>query len=590
MSEKPVVSNEAIRRRHRNIYFQPGQLIFHAYGNLGGASGIVQELIEWANKLATNGITLSVSPDDVFDFNPIQAPDVLPIISAQPTRLALNPNVSYKIPEVEIPQPFSLVFANATKEDWPEFLAVQEEWEDQEDWEDRDDMDDQDEPENQDKQDKAFTELLDFVILLDENRGEAPVRLEAVSPNWLISGSPSSPGGTGGPGGMPWPVDQADINKYHISLGQLNENSTLSQTFENGSSGNRVVVAILDTVYSEEQLEAIYETWVIGKPTEQEQHPLIKSLLGKNTLAKGALRNLDDSIRVYANPALEAYLPDVKIDGHDYDMTDHGLFVAGIINSLAPQAELHLYQVLNRYGLGDLRSIARALQHIYDDENFPKNQLVINLSLTINIPLEKAHGKKKKSKMLEKILDRIGKEEDSARYARSIEWICDLLYTQGSKVIAAAGNNRGAGRPRPLACYPAAFKSVLGVGALPSSKKPVDITEKRKTASYSNLSDKPQITGITTLGGEKGKKNGVLGVYVGQFPPKTNPHTVPNINGWGWWAGTSFATPIITGMVAAVRSFVPGLNSMEDAVDELFNAQVSKTEDNEDVLHVTQGT
>src|SRR5688572_6694402 len=205
MSKESEVPNEAIRRRHRNIFFQPGQLTFLAYGNLGDAPGTVRELIDWANKLSTNGIALSASSDDVFDFNPIQNPDV------QPTGLSLNPNVSYKIPEVEVPPPFFLVFANATKPEWPEFLAHQEDWEDQEDqedWEDHDDKDDLDEPQDQDEQEKAFTELLDYVILLDENRGTAPVPLEAVSPNWLMSGSPSSPGGTGGPGGKPWPVDK----------------------------------------------------------------------------------------------------------------------------------------------------------------------------------------------------------------------------------------------------------------------------------------------------------------------------------------------------------------------------------------------
>jgi hypothetical protein len=43
-----------------------------------------------------------------------------------------------------------------------------------------------------------------------------------------------------------------------------------------------------------------------------------------------------------------------------YRMTDHGLFVAGIIHTIAPQAELHLIEVLNPYGVGDLESITRA--------------------------------------------------------------------------------------------------------------------------------------------------------------------------------------------------------------------------------------
>jgi subtilase family serine protease len=52
------------------------------------------------------------------------------------------------------------------------------------------------------------------------------------------------------------------------------------------------------------------------------------------------------------------------------------------------------------------------------------------------------------------------------------------------------------------------------------------------------------------FGGEEGEGNGVLGVYVGNIPDGT-PNGTPNLTGWAWWAGTSFATPIISGLVAA---------------------------------------
>jgi subtilase family serine protease len=62
-------------------------------------------------------------------------------------------------------------------------------------------------------------------------------------------------------------------------------------------------------------------------------------------------------------------------------------------------------------------------------------------------------------------------------------------------------------------------------------------------------------------------------------------------NAWAWWAGTSFATPILTGTIAAVLS-VPGyIGDAQDAVESLRTEKVIQdgmTDANEDVMHVRQ--
>src|SRR5205085_6875842 len=134
----------------------------------------------------------------------------------------------------------------------------------------------------------------------------------------------------------------------------------------------------------------------------------------------------------------------------------------------------------------------------------------------------------------------------SKRQGQIIERICNSLYARGSKVIAAAGNNGKKNQSRPQACYPAAFDSVLGVGALPKSEKLGTGTGKYHGTSYSNRSDRPERTGITTLGGDVdlqgnvGPQEGILGIYLEEFP-KSGSHPDPSqsSNGWGWWAGTS---------------------------------------------------
>jgi hypothetical protein len=270
-------------------------------------------------------------------------------------------------------------------------------------------------------------------------------------------------------------------------------------------------------------------------------------------------------------------------------MSDHGIFVAGIIHSLAPQAQLHLFQVLNEYGIGTLEIIGAALEKVIQD--LGNSALVVNLSLTLDIPIEKAHTKSDKKGVRDVLGEPIlQKKSWLERVAWPAEWICDLVYALGSRVIAAAGNDRdGAkqGSPRPQARYPAALERVLGVGALPNTKTRPSPAVPLLTARYSNLSDKPAQSGITTLGGEEGQYEGVLGIYLEKFPDGSTSQA-----GWGWWCGTSFATPIISGTTAAVLSSMLSAHppaTTQEAIDELYAAQQFVTKENEDVLWVTQG-
>jgi subtilisin family serine protease len=126
------------------------------------------------------------------------------------------------------------------------------------------------------------------------------------------------------------------------------------------------------------------------------------------------------------------------------------------------------------------------------------------------------------------------------------------------------------------------------VGAFPKRQK-VGPNNKWITASYSNLADRPKFTGVTTFGGEPGEGSGALGLYLGKFPCGE-----ANCTKWAWWAGTSFATPIFTGIVAAVLSGdgTGPLPAAQAAIDILNNRDIIKQSisvDDEDGLDVTQG-
>jgi hypothetical protein len=104
---------------------------------------------------------------------------------------------------------------------------------------------------------------------------------------------------------------------------------------------------------------------------------------------------------------------------------------------------------------------------------------------------------------------------------------------------------------------------VIGVGALPKSGPANRHVE---PASYSNLSDDTPVIGYATLGGEAGAGQGILGIFISGFPEFCGPLPIdllkdvqpgriqyrPNTNGWARWAGTSFATPVISGLLAAL--------------------------------------
>lgn len=127
-------------------------------------------------------------------------------------------------------------------------------------------------------------------------------------------------------------------------------------------------VFILDTAPSQQKLAAAYQRW-------HSTNPLIASLLGPG----GPLRlHLIDTVEQHLAVDVDDVLPD-----HQYQMPDHGLFVAGIIHTIAPRATLHLVRVLDDYGRGSYESILHGLQFIHQSANDLKT--LVNMSLCFNL-------------------------------------------------------------------------------------------------------------------------------------------------------------------------------------------------------------
>jgi subtilisin family serine protease len=579
-------------------YFRPGQILFLVDGTTNDRENV--ELENWANTFAPDGVKISAQKPLPFPPYEQQGPyekgkQLAAVSLSQETVGKELPPLTHR----RNPPPFPLSSEIPTNfRILPATVAGLK----------------KEEP----------GKLLDLVLKLDDNRKTGPKNLRAVSPNWFVSGGSSSPGGTGGPSGQPVPYknpSNATVTEYKFNF---DKDVIPEETFRLATTGNQgagVVVAILDTIPIQ-NIDDIYTYWVA------KGHPLLKSLHDSGLLSidKDTETQVDTVSSDFGDP--EDYLQSNE-DGHDYLMSDHGLFAAGIVHTLAPKARIHLIQVLNRYGMSDLTSIASGLQKVIQKDG-TGNNVVVNMSLTINFPLESDHNTTndpKGNELGKKILSR--KDERSGwmkflclivniicwliayifgirlrgceptwydRQAWAMLWICKSVSTLNSNIIAAAGNRRrGLARTRPHAEYPAAFPDVLGVGALPKYATPP--SSKLDPASYSNFSDRPDGSGITTLGGEPGEKNGILGIYVGEFPIAAVGTRPSNDSGWAWWSGTSFATPIVTGVVAAMLSnMLPG-GSPKQVIDKLLYPQNTtnarptqrrQTKENEEVFFVTQ--
>jgi hypothetical protein len=425
---------------------------------------------------------------------------------------------------------------------------------------------------------------------------------------------PASWGG-GGPGGLPFPqLQNVKPGDYRFKLPD--------NLLHNGGDG--VDVVILDTAPKPDE----WNTAVDNFPN----HPLIQSL-GKVPVS-GAIPNnakfaiIDDYLGVATEMAIAN---DLRTRGlTSYPMVDHGLFIAGIIRSIAPQASIRLYRVLCDDGAGRRSIVENAIQDITKpaaDEAIinPNNKKSLIFNCSLNIILRNAEDYNNRNQC--------GDVED--------EWAEPQGDLDSITIVGAAGNEgRYATRlkpphphdlkpPRPR--YPAGFNRILGVTGL---------TEDDERASYANWAEDYDVNndaqppnpyafppgvgevngqnrvGIATMGGDvfpvghvtvTNPFDSILGIYTTYDGLPGSAYQVLHKHpGWARWSGTSFANAIVTGVLALIASHpqTPGYPSSSQAqlVTELLKYcepeadRLTTLDENGDpllceyVLKVTQGT
>jgi len=199
----------------------------------------------------------------------------------------------------------------------------------------------------------------------------------------------------------------------------------------------------------------------------------------------------------------------VNNDPDPLDDNGHGTHCAGIIAAtlnnfglvgVAPKVNLYAVKVLDSNGVGNLSAciagIEWAIEHHMD---------IVSMSF------------------------------GSQLYSPTFDAICNLAYQNGILLVAAAGNEGDGNINTTEISYPAAFSSVIAVGAVNSSNV---------LAYFSNTGDYVELVapGVDI--------NSTLPTYGSQFGSY-----------YGVLSGTSMACPHVTGVAALLRSL--GLNNTE---------------------------
>lgn len=426
-----------------------------------------------------------------------------------------------------------------------------------------------------------------------------------VQPNWFIGGVPTSgpPGGGGGPGARPTPLQNTGPQ-----MAQLRD-------------------AVMDTVPAPALSDAPVRLYILDA-WNTEAAEISTHLSGDDLLATicthclgGPMPNSDFTLTTLAGQ------PD------PFPMPDHGVFVAdvarrviehGVVTAsgesntlIRPSAAIltaagrgeslptgqaavliESVRVLDEFGVGDLGRLVSELTRILDEVRQAKAdtptvpvRAVINLSLYVNLP---DPAQVKAADLRERIPSPTNLNP-SERLDGLLYKVIQDLEGEGVLLVAAAGNDSMGESRRSEARYPAAYDEVVGVtaaaldGTLEADYAnrigPKGIAVFGGVVRPLTLSEALDRFGDVPITPQMADARVVEPPYlVGRFSDSNVPVLGPaadptNGTGFVGWAGTSFATPVISGLAARLWASTEYANRDARAVWEAIHELARQNHD-----------
>lgn len=382
-------------------------------------------------------------------------------------------------------------------------------------------------------------------------------------PNWVI-GAPWSPTGSPwSPTGSPWsPTGSAN------EPDQSQPTPATAQDFADQWAFTTIDLASATAVNDADNLAPVRVAIFDTSPLEKESLQAESVVESDNPLA----------IEISHPPFVATPVPPKLGSREDIQVANHGYFGGSFIHELAPTSDIQLIRVLTKNNRGDMATLNRELLQFMAQASQDNVNAIVNLSL--GVPPLKPYQPFAPWLMWE-----FPPPFALQQQLNSLEIVTQIGECLDVVLVAAAGNDSA--KAPQVGNYPANWGTVLGVTAS-------NVTNEQ--SCYANDGD------VAAPGGDGRSPEDPLNLcepklhacsgpdcpfsIIGHVHPETLAANAAESH--HHWVGTSFATPMVSGLAALLRQLDPTLSAAEVRRAILCGAAEPTSPQQVRVIHVNR--